>query len=140
MVPPPRSSPSRSCGFGDSSWDGRTEVLYYVAFNGSYCSCDALLCFFRGTICFQEVELIREDNSLGLSIVGGSDHSSHPFGVNAPGVFISKISSNSPAARSQRLRIGDRILEVNGIDVRNAKHQAAVEVCDTIVLAAALKY
>lgn len=99
VVPPPRSSPSRSCGFGDSSWDGHTE----------------------------EVELIREENSLGLSIVGGSDHSSHPFGVNAPGVFISKISANSPAARSQRLRIGDRILQVNGIDVRNARHQTAVE-------------
>ena len=72
--------------------------------------------------------MTREENSLGLSIVGGSDHSSHPFGVNAPGVFISKISLNSPAARSQRLRIGDRILEVNGTDVRNARHQSAVEV------------
>lgn len=29
---------------------------------------------------------------MGLSIVGGSDHSSHPFGVQDPGVFISKVS------------------------------------------------
>lgn len=74
------------------------------------------------------MELIREDHSLGLSIVGGSDHSSHPFGVNAPGVFISKITANSPAGRSQRLRIGDRILSVNNTNIRSAKHQAAVEV------------
>lgn len=74
------------------------------------------------------MDLVRENHSLGLSIVGGSDHSSHPFGVNAPGVFISKITANSPAARSQKLRIGDRILFVNDVDVRNAKHQTAVEV------------
>ena len=29
---------------------------------------------------------------LGLSIVGGSDHASHPFGVNEPGVFVSKVN------------------------------------------------
>ena len=28
---------------------------------------------------------------LGLSIVGGSDHASHPFGVSEPGVFVSKV-------------------------------------------------
>lgn len=71
---------------------------------------------------------MRDNHSLGLSIVGGSDHSSHPFGVNAPGVFISKITPNSPAGRSQRLRIGDRILSVNNINIRTAKHQTAVEV------------
>lgn len=29
---------------------------------------------------------------LGLSIVGGSDHTSHPFGVEEPGIFISKVN------------------------------------------------
>lgn len=42
---------------------------------------------------------MKDGKSLGLSIVGGCDHSSHPFGVDRPGVFISKIASNSPAAR-----------------------------------------
>ena len=28
---------------------------------------------------------------LGLSIVGGSDHSCVPFGIEEPGVFISKV-------------------------------------------------
>lgn len=60
--------------------------------------------------------------------MGGSDHCSHPFGINDPGVFISKITPNSPAARCQRLRVGDRILSVNDTDIRTAKHQTAVEV------------
>ncbi|EJD76579.1 leucine-rich repeat-containing protein 1 [Loa loa] len=94
-----RISPLRKYGFGDPSWDGKTE----------------------------EVELVRDNHSLGLSIVGGSDHSSHPFGIKAPGVFISKITLNSPAGRSQKLRIGDRILSVNSTDIRTAKHQTAVE-------------
>jgi len=31
--------------------------------------------------------------ALGLSIVGGQGHTSHPFGVDNPGVFISKVST-----------------------------------------------
>ncbi|KAE9413667.1 hypothetical protein Angca_006205, partial [Angiostrongylus cantonensis] len=81
-----------------SSWDGTTE----------------------------EVVLMKDGKSLGLSIVGGCDHSSHPFGVDRPGVFISKITTNSPADRCQRLRIGDRILEVNDRDIRKAQHIEAV--------------
>uniref|UniRef100_A0A158PCJ9 Glutamate receptor-interacting protein 1 n=1 Tax=Angiostrongylus cantonensis TaxID=6313 RepID=A0A158PCJ9_ANGCA len=74
------------------------------------------------------VVLMKDGKSLGLSIVGGCDHSSHPFGVDRPGVFISKITTNSPADRCQRLRIGDRILEVNDRDIRKAQHIEAVEV------------
>jgi len=40
----------------------------------------------------QEVTLVKSGGPLGLSIVGGSDHASHPFGINEPGVFISKVS------------------------------------------------
>lgn len=68
------------------------------------------------------------NNALGLSIVGGIDHCSHPFGTNYPGVFISKIADNSPAAFSRRLRVGDRILKVNDKNVEKAKHCEAVEV------------
>jgi protein scribble len=69
----------------------------------------------------------KDGASLGLSIVGGSDHSSHPFGINKPGVFVSKIGVGSPANRCGRLRIGDRILSVNGLDLTQAKHQDAVQ-------------
>ncbi|XP_075775988.1 protein scribble homolog isoform X27 [Pelodiscus sinensis] len=73
----------------------------------------------------EEICLIKAGGPLGLSIVGGSDHSSHPFGIQEPGVFISKVIPHGLASRSG-LRVGDRILEVNTIDLRHATHQEAV--------------
>ncbi|XP_075903817.1 protein scribble homolog isoform X12 [Nelusetta ayraudi] len=73
----------------------------------------------------EEVTLVKSGGPLGLSIVGGSDHASHPFGVNEPGVFISKVIPHGLACQSG-LRVGDRILEVNAIDLRHATHQEAV--------------
>ncbi|XP_051559516.1 protein scribble homolog isoform X2 [Myxocyprinus asiaticus] len=73
----------------------------------------------------EEITLIKAGGPLGLSIVGGSDHASHPFGINEPGVFISKVIPNGLASQSG-LRVGDRILEVNSIDLRHATHQEAV--------------
>uniref|UniRef100_A0A8C4FB62 Protein scribble homolog n=1 Tax=Dicentrarchus labrax TaxID=13489 RepID=A0A8C4FB62_DICLA len=73
----------------------------------------------------EEVTLVKSGGPLGLSIVGGSDHASHPFGVNEPGVFISKVIPQGLACQSG-LRVGDRILEVNAIDLRHATHQEAV--------------
>ncbi|KAM3839589.1 protein scribble homolog isoform 3-T3 [Vipera latastei] len=73
----------------------------------------------------EEVCLVKAGGPLGLSIVGGSDHSSHPFGIHEPGVFISKVIPRGLASRSG-LRVGDRILAVNGLDLRQASHQEAV--------------
>ncbi|XP_065520263.1 protein scribble homolog isoform X6 [Lathamus discolor] len=73
----------------------------------------------------EEIRLVKAGGPLGLSIVGGSDHSSHPFGIHEPGVFISKVIPRGLASRSG-LRVGDRILEVNSIDLRHATHQEAV--------------
>ncbi|XP_070961346.1 protein scribble homolog isoform X25 [Oncorhynchus clarkii lewisi] len=74
----------------------------------------------------EEVMLVKAGGPLGLSIVGGSDHASHPFGVSEPGVFISKVIPHGLACQSG-LRVGDRILEVNTIDLRHATHQEAVK-------------
>ncbi|KAM9552219.1 protein scribble homolog isoform 29-T29 [Salvelinus alpinus] len=73
----------------------------------------------------EEVALVKAGGPLGLSIVGGSDHASHPFGINEPGVFISKVIPHGLACQSG-LRVGDRILEVNTTDLRHATHQEAV--------------
>ncbi|XP_078794601.1 protein scribble homolog isoform X42 [Oryzias latipes] len=73
----------------------------------------------------EEVTLVKSGGPLGLSIVGGSDHASHPFGINEPGVFISKVIPHGLACQSG-LRVGDRILEVNSTDLRHATHQEAV--------------
>ncbi|XP_034958565.1 protein scribble homolog isoform X17 [Zootoca vivipara] len=79
----------------------------------------------EGQYPMEEVILVKAGGPLGLSIVGGSDHSSHPFGIHEPGVFISKVIPRGLASRSG-LRVGDRILEVNGIGLRHATHQEAV--------------
>ncbi|KAM9308911.1 protein scribble homolog [Gastrophryne carolinensis] len=74
----------------------------------------------------EEIVLVKSGGPLGLSIVGGSDHSSHPFGVREPGVFISKVIPRGVAARSG-LKVGDRILEAADGDLRHATHQEAVK-------------
>ena len=39
----------------------------------------------------EEVVLVKAGGPLGLSIIGGSDHSCVPFGTGEPGIFISKV-------------------------------------------------
>lgn len=53
----------------------------------SFILCDSTSCSLK------EIHLVKAGGPLGLSIVGGSDHSSHPFGIHEPGVFISKVKS-----------------------------------------------
>uniref|UniRef100_A0A182KC10 PDZ domain-containing protein n=1 Tax=Anopheles christyi TaxID=43041 RepID=A0A182KC10_9DIPT len=86
----------------------------------------------------EEVILPKDQGSLGFSIIGGTDHSCTPFGANEPGIFISHIVAGGIAALSGKLRMGDRILKVNGTDVTQATHQEAVmellRPCDGIKL------
>ncbi|CDW54746.1 PDZ and LRR 8 domain containing protein [Trichuris trichiura] len=75
----------------------------------------------------EDVKVQKSGNALGLSIVGGIDHSCHPFGGTAgPGIFISKVVPDGAAGRTGKLRLGDRLLAVNGIDMSAATHHAAV--------------
>lgn len=39
----------------------------------------------------QDVVLSKTTGSLGFSIIGGTDHSSVPFGSKEPGIFISHV-------------------------------------------------
>ncbi|XP_045477481.1 protein lap4 isoform X4 [Harmonia axyridis] len=74
----------------------------------------------------EDVILSKAEGSLGFSIIGGTDHSSIPFGAKEPGIFISHMVPGGTAANSGKLRVGDRILKVNGTDVTHATHQEAV--------------
>ncbi|XP_033230330.1 protein lap4 isoform X3 [Belonocnema kinseyi] len=76
-------------------------------------------------VIIEDVVLMKE-GSLGFSIIGGTDHSCTPFGAREPGIFISHVVLGGIAAESGRLRMGDRILKVNGTDVTKATHQEAV--------------
>lgn len=75
------------------------------------------------------IELFREpDQGLGISIVGGKvDLFNLSPGHSIGGIFVKNILPGSPAAKSGLLKRGDRILEVDGKDLRDATHDAAVE-------------
>ncbi|XP_072239434.1 multiple PDZ domain protein [Leuresthes tenuis] len=75
------------------------------------------------------VQLTRAPGqSLGISIMGGRGMGRRlSSGEMMRGVFIKHISPDSPAAHNGTLRTGDRILEVSGVDLRDASHEEAVE-------------
>ncbi|XP_068948970.1 inaD-like protein [Petaurus breviceps papuanus] len=75
------------------------------------------------------VEIVREAHeSLGISIVGGQTVIKRlKNGEELKGIFIKQVLEDSPAGRTKALKIGDKILEVSGVDLQNATHQEAVE-------------
>ncbi|KAI5644714.1 PDZ domain (Also known as DHR or GLGF) domain-containing protein [Phthorimaea operculella] len=70
---------------------------------------------------------------LGVSIVGGkvdivSNNDSEDGEEKAIfGIFIKNVVPDSPAGNCGELHTGDRILEVDGVCVRNAQHERAVQ-------------
>ncbi|XP_072264908.1 Golgi-associated PDZ and coiled-coil motif-containing protein isoform X3 [Pyxicephalus adspersus] len=69
----------------------------------------------------RKVILVKEDHEgLGISITGGKEH-----GVP---ILISEIHPAQPADRCGGLHVGDAILAVNGINLRDAKHKEAVTI------------
>lgn len=73
----------------------------------------------------EEILIKKVNGAMGLSIVGGGNVACHPFGVEKPGIFISKIVPDGAASRTN-LRVGDRILKVNGVDVTDFTHDQTV--------------
>ncbi|CAI5668722.1 unnamed protein product [Oreochromis niloticus] len=77
----------------------------------------------------RKVELFREPGkSLGISIVGGRGMGSRlSTGEVMRGIFIKHILEDSPAGQNGTLKTGDRIVEVDGVNLRDASHEEAVE-------------
>ncbi|XP_071235424.1 multiple PDZ domain protein-like isoform X3 [Salvelinus alpinus] len=77
----------------------------------------------------RRVELKKEaGKSLGISIVGGRGMGSRlSNGEVMRGIFIKHILEDSPASRNGTLKTGDRVVEVDGVDLRDASHEQAVE-------------
>uniref|UniRef100_A0A8C6PVF0 PDZ domain-containing protein n=1 Tax=Nothobranchius furzeri TaxID=105023 RepID=A0A8C6PVF0_NOTFU len=67
------------------------------------------------------IEICKESLGLGLSIVGGCD-------TLLGAVIIHEVNDGGAAQRDGRLQAGDQILEVNGIDLRQATHDEAIAV------------
>ncbi|KAG7239165.1 hypothetical protein INR49_029916, partial [Caranx melampygus] len=69
----------------------------------------------------RKVVLVKDDHEgLGISITGGKEH-----GVP---ILISEIHPSQPADRCGGLHVGDAILAVNSINLRDAKHKEAVTI------------
>ncbi|XP_067937564.1 multiple PDZ domain protein-like isoform X3 [Watersipora subatra] len=67
--------------------------------------------------------------SLGISIVGGRMDMFQLSPEKAiAGIFIKNVLPESPAGRSGVLKTGDRILQVNGVNLERAAHDHAVDV------------
>uniref|UniRef100_A0A8C4KNC0 Discs large MAGUK scaffold protein 3 n=1 Tax=Dromaius novaehollandiae TaxID=8790 RepID=A0A8C4KNC0_DRONO len=64
----------------------------------------------------RKIVLHKGSTGLGFNIVGGED---------GEGIFVSFILAGGPADLSGELRRGDRILSVNGVNLRNATHEQA---------------
>lgn len=72
--------------------------------------------------------IAKADNEkLGMHIKGGlQGQRGNPLDRSDEGVFISKINSVGAARRDGRLRVGMRLIEVNGRSLLGATHQEAV--------------
>uniref|UniRef100_A0A8C8S6M8 Scribble planar cell polarity protein n=1 Tax=Pelusios castaneus TaxID=367368 RepID=A0A8C8S6M8_9SAUR len=68
--------------------------------------------------------ILRQTGGLGISIAGGKG--STPYKGDDEGIFISRVSEEGPAARAG-VRVGDKLLEVNGVALHCAEHHVAVE-------------
>ncbi|XP_066436999.1 disks large homolog 3 isoform X1 [Eleutherodactylus coqui] len=64
----------------------------------------------------RKIILHKGSTGLGFNIVGGED---------GEGIFVSFILAGGPADLSGELRRGDRILSVNGVNLRSATHEQA---------------
>ncbi|XP_006877683.1 PREDICTED: synaptojanin-2-binding protein-like [Chrysochloris asiatica] len=72
----------------------------------------------------EEINLTRGPSGLGFNIVGGTDQQ---YVSNDSGIYVSRIKENGAAALDGRLQEGDKILSVNGRDLKNLLHQDAVD-------------
>ncbi|PSN56094.1 hypothetical protein C0J52_05890 [Blattella germanica] len=70
---------------------------------------------------YHAVELSRGTRGFGFSIRGGREFQNMPL-------FVLQIAENGPAALDGRLKIGDQIIEINGINTKNMTHAEAIEI------------
>lgn len=72
-----------------------------------------------------KVEVIKTGSGLGLSIAGGKESS--PFKGDDFGIFISRITEGG-AAQAAGLLVGDKLLYVNDVSMKDVDHYKAVHI------------
>ena len=115
-APPPRSQPAKLAPTSMSS----TPVSASSSLNTSRDTEDLVV----------RVEkiyttLLRDTSGLGFSIAGGQGAT--PFKDTSESIFVSKITEGGTAMRDGKLAVGDKIVQINGVDVTDARHDQAVQ-------------
>ncbi|XP_054845741.1 tyrosine-protein phosphatase non-receptor type 13 [Eublepharis macularius] len=70
-----------------------------------------------------EVELVKNENGLGISVTGGVNTN-----VRHGGLYVKAVIPKGAAEADGRIQKGDRVLSVNGVTLEGATHKQAVEI------------
>ncbi|KAJ8013734.1 hypothetical protein DPEC_G00032870 [Dallia pectoralis] len=70
-----------------------------------------------------QIKVCGQRSSLGISIAGGKG--SPPYREHEEGIFISRVSKGGPSEKAG-VHVGDRVLEVNGLNMHEVSHHDAV--------------
>ncbi|XP_069868451.1 tyrosine-protein phosphatase non-receptor type 13 isoform X6 [Dipodomys merriami] len=74
-----------------------------------------------------EVELPKNDNSLGISVTVLFDKGGVNTSVRHGGIYVKAVIPKGAAESDGRIHKGDRVLAVNGVSLEGATHKQAVE-------------
>merc|ERR1719244_2076235 len=79
---------------------------------------------------FMEIGVVKEQGEkLGMIIKGGlRGQPGNPLDPADEGVFCVKVNPGSRASKDNRIKVGQRIIEVNGQSLLGATHQEAVNI------------
>ncbi|XP_035229895.1 membrane-associated guanylate kinase, WW and PDZ domain-containing protein 2-like, partial [Stegodyphus dumicola] len=69
---------------------------------------------------YHTVILQRGTKGFGFSIRGGKEFHNMPL-------FVLRIADNGPAQQDGKIKVGDQIIEINGISTKNMTHADAIE-------------
>ncbi|XP_067832345.1 PDZ domain-containing protein 4-like isoform X2 [Heptranchias perlo] len=71
---------------------------------------------------YEEVELYKDSHQekLGLTVCYRTDDE------NDTGIYVGEINPNGIAAKDGRIRTGDRIIQINGVEVQNREEAVAI--------------
>ncbi|XP_065215040.1 membrane-associated guanylate kinase, WW and PDZ domain-containing protein 2 isoform X2 [Planococcus citri] len=70
---------------------------------------------------YHVIEISRGSRGFGFSIRGGREFQNMAL-------YVLQIAENGPAALDGRLKVGDRLVEINGINTKNMTHAQAIEI------------
>jgi len=74
----------------------------------------------------EEIILHRGEHGLGFNIRGGTDIPH--FKDLDTGIFVTRLKEAGAAFKDKRLKEGDKIVSVNGQDIRSVTHNEAVQI------------